>query len=100
MSAHGREQLFEFVAEDHVVVIAPGVTRNPAARLPACSLSRSFGRNGIGCVVVESADNDASSVCKHPRNARATRIMQVLHETAVAALEPLPQMPGIGQCVH
>jgi len=92
---HRGDQCFELFAEHGVIVVSPGVTRNPAARLVASSPDlRDYGliREGLSCVVVERADNDTPGLGEHASGIGALRIVQIAHLARVAARQPLVAM--------
>src|SRR5690242_13418370 len=98
MSAHRGDKVFQLFAENRVVIIAPGVTRNPSAHLLGRGrASGGFGRSGIGGVVVDCADDDALRFRKYLGDIRAARVVHIPHITGITAIQPFLKMFRIGE---
>src|SRR4029077_2031300 len=83
----------EFFAKHMVIVVAPGITGDPAVR--TCLRARwrrRIGWRGERRVVVERAHNHTARTLHGMRGRTSPRVMQVAHFPRVAALEPILQM--------
>src|SRR6266481_247356 len=83
-------QRIELFAKHVVIVVAPGIARDPSARpVWRGDFIRHPGGVGKRSVVIERADNDATRALYDMRRRVAPLVMEITHFPSVAPREPL-----------
>src|SRR5580698_5895070 len=83
---HRGYQGIELSSEHVVIIVAPGVTRDPAARNIVCLGNWDFCRVTVPCAVIQRRDDDAPRAFDDTPRIAAARIAQVIHLAGMSAL--------------
>src|SRR5258708_31473679 len=96
---HLGNQCIQFAPEYFMIIVAPGVTRNPSTRrfFFARFAAGYFGRIWLRRVVVNRANNHALHAVHRSLQISASRIVQVIHLPCKSALKPIVQLPKLGK---
>src|ERR1700737_5223194 len=80
-----------------MVVVTPGVARNPPARLAVLGQKLDVDRSGQVCVVVEGADDHAANTRTSALRAAPPWVGQILHLASESACKPLFRVLQLGE---
>jgi len=96
LRAHGSNERIQFFAQDLMVVVAPGIARNPSSRR-FTGLSGAFCGVRLVCVVAEGNNNQAAQALQRELWVGAARVVEILHLAGVSAAQPFLQVRESGE---